>query len=114
MVVGDESALKVHVHTDDPGAALTLGRPGRLEGSRSRTCIARPRSARPLLELVPIDARPRWSRSSRARERAPLPEPGATQVVEGGQSMNPSTADILAAIEATPRRRWSCSRTTRT
>ena len=26
---------------------------------------------------------------------------GATQVVEGGQSMNPSTADILAAIEAT-------------
>jgi hypothetical protein len=25
---------------------------------------------------------------------------GATQVVEGGQSMNPSTADILAAIEA--------------
>ena len=26
---------------------------------------------------------------------------GATQIVEGGQSMNPSTADILAAIEAT-------------
>ena len=25
MVVGDRSALKVHVHTDDPGAALSLG-----------------------------------------------------------------------------------------
>jgi len=25
LVVGDESALKVHVHTDDPGAALSLG-----------------------------------------------------------------------------------------
>ena len=27
---------------------------------------------------------------------------GATRVIEGGQTMNPSTADILAAIEATP------------
>jgi dihydroxyacetone kinase-like predicted kinase len=25
LVVGDETALKVHVHTDDPGKALTLG-----------------------------------------------------------------------------------------
>ena len=25
LVVGDESALKIHVHTDDPGAALSLG-----------------------------------------------------------------------------------------
>ena len=33
MVVGDPSALKVHVHTDDPGAALSLGAAqGVLEG----------------------------------------------------------------------------------
>ena len=25
LVVGDATALKVHIHTDDPGAALTLG-----------------------------------------------------------------------------------------
>src|SRR5205823_7971048 len=25
LVVGDESAIKVHVHTDDPGAALSMG-----------------------------------------------------------------------------------------
>ena len=25
LVVGDSTALKVHVHTDDPGAALILG-----------------------------------------------------------------------------------------
>src|SRR5206468_1320805 len=25
LVVGDDTALKVHVHTDDPGAALSLG-----------------------------------------------------------------------------------------
>jgi DAK2 domain fusion protein YloV len=47
LVVGDPSALKVHVHTDDPGAALSLGtRVGTIEASRSTTCIARPRSAR--------------------------------------------------------------------
>ena len=28
LVVGDPSALKVHVHTDDPGAALSLGTAG--------------------------------------------------------------------------------------
>ena len=33
LVVGDPSALKVHVHTDDPGAALSLGtRVGAIEG----------------------------------------------------------------------------------
>ena len=40
---------------------------------------------------------------------------GATSVVEGGQSMNPSTAEILAADRRdAPRRRSSCCRTTRT
>src|SRR5262249_35596129 len=33
VVVGDDSALKVHVHTDDPGAALSLGTAaGTIEG----------------------------------------------------------------------------------
>ena len=27
---------------------------------------------------------------------------GATKIVEGGQTMNPSTAELVAAIEATP------------
>ena len=27
---------------------------------------------------------------------------GATRIVEGGQTMNPSTADIVAAVEAVP------------
>src|SRR6185437_13455553 len=25
LVVGDENAIKVHIHTDDPGAALSIG-----------------------------------------------------------------------------------------
>jgi DAK2 domain fusion protein YloV len=104
MVVGDETALKAHVHTDDPGAALTLGTAqGVVEGveiaNMHRQTEAR--EAR-LLELVP---EPRQSEvvavvagPGNARLFRDL---GATQVVEGGQSMNPATADIVAAVEAT-------------
>ena len=34
--------------------------------------------------------------------RALFESQGATRVIEGGQTMNPSTAEIVAAIEATP------------
>ena len=53
LVVGDASALKVHVHTDDPGAALALGtrrRHGRRrrdrEHARGRAASARAEPAR--------------------------------------------------------------------
>ena len=36
---------------------------------------------------------------------------GAARVIEGGQSMNPSTADIVAVIQSTPATRCSCCRT---
>jgi DAK2 domain fusion protein YloV len=103
MIVGDATALKVHLHTDDPGDALTLGV---AEGS---------------LEGVEIANMHRQTEERESRLLALVPEPrvcdvvavvagrgnvrlfeslGATQVVEGGQSMNPSTAEILAAVEA--------------
>ncbi len=102
MVVGDESALKVHVHTDDPGAALSVGSArGVLEGieiaNMHRQTEAR--EAR-LLETVAreTDVIAVVAGAGNARLFRDL---GATQIVEGGQSMNPSTADILAAVEAT-------------
>ena len=39
---------------------------------------------------------------------------GAASIVEGGQSMNPSTADIVDAIELAGAPRWSCCPTTAT
>src|SRR5439155_1572591 len=103
MVVGDESALKVHVHTDDPGAALSLGvTQGVVEGVEIAN-MHRQTEAREtrLLELVPD---PKESEvvavvagAGNARLFRSL---GPTQIVEGGQSMNPSTAEILAAVEA--------------
>jgi DAK2 domain fusion protein YloV len=103
MVVGDESALKVHVHTDDPGAALSLGvAQGELEAieianmhrqTEARETRLRLAAASQACELVAVVAGEGNERIFRSL--------GATQIVEGGQSMNPSTAEILAAIEAT-------------
>jgi DAK2 domain fusion protein YloV len=104
LVVGDASALKVHVHTDDPGAALSAGT---MLGTIDRVEIANmhrqtvQREER-LLEVVPRGA----ARSgvvavaAGAGNRRLFESLGAAEVVEGGQSMNPATADLVAAIDA--------------
>jgi DAK2 domain fusion protein YloV len=104
MVVGDESALKVHVHTDDPGAALSLGADrGVLEGIEIANMHRQTeeRETR-LLQLVSGDHATEVVAVVAGNGNARLFRGlGATQIVEGGQSMNPSTADLLAALEAT-------------
>ncbi|CAN5247999.1 DAK2 domain-containing protein [soil metagenome] len=105
-VVGDPEALKVHVHTDEPGRALEIGtRVGvidRVEIANMHEQTAQ-RSER-LLEAVP-DAPPAASGAVAVvagdGNRRLFESLGATQIVEGGQSMNPSTAELVAAIEAT-------------
>jgi len=105
LVVGDPSALKVHVHTDDPGAALSLGtRVGTIEGieiadMRRQTEEREER----LLAALPGGA----SRSAVVAvvagdgNRHLFEDLGAQRIVDGGQTMNPSTADLLAAVDAT-------------
>ena len=104
MVVGDRSALKVHVHTDDPGAALSLGTAaGTIEGveiadMRRQTEEREER----LLEAVVTDLRcAAVAVAAGEGNRRVFERLGAAKVVEGGQSMNPSTADLLEAVEAT-------------
>jgi DAK2 domain fusion protein YloV len=104
MVVGDESALKVHVHTDDPGAALSLGAAaGALDGIEiANMHLQTEQRETRLLELVPD---PRETEvvavvAGRGNERL-FRSLGVVGVVDGGQSMNPSTADLLAAVDAT-------------
>lgn len=109
LVVGDPTALKVHVHTDDPGAALSLGaRLGVLEGieianMHRQTAEREERLAGsgafdglPTLETGLVAVVPGEG------NRALFESYGATRVIEGGQTMNPSTAEIVAAVEATP------------
>ena len=107
LVVGDESALKVHVHTDDPGAALSLGtRLGTIDGveianmheqtiereARLLSAVPDPPSA--LSGVVAVVA---GDGNRRLFERLAL---GPVTVVEGGQTMNPSTADLLRAVQS--------------
>ncbi len=108
LVVGDPSALKVHVHTDDPGAALRLGTArGTIDGveianmhrqtlEREERLSAEALEGLPTLEtgvvvVAPGDGNRRLFESLRA-----------TRVIEGGQTMNPSTEEIVAAVDAAP------------
>jgi len=106
LVVGDPEALKVHVHTDHPGRALEVGtRVGvidRVEIANMHEQTTQ-REER-LLEAVP-DAPAAASGAvavvAGEGNRRLFQSLGATKIVEGGQTMNPSTADLVAAIEAT-------------
>ena len=109
LVVGDPSALKVHVHTDDPGAALSLGtRAGTIEGVEIADMHRQTEEREErLLAALPGGA----SRSAVVAvvagegNRRLFEDLGAERIVEGGQTMNPSTADLLDAIDATRRGR---------
>ena len=69
LVVGDSSALKVHVHTDEPGAALPRSRRREARSkSRSRTCAARRSSAS-------ADSRLRWQVYRRSRQASSQSSP---------------------------------------
>jgi DAK2 domain fusion protein YloV len=100
LVVGDASAIKVHVHTDDPGAALALGTAvGTLEQveianmhkqteQREERLHAGPAAVTEVVAVVAGDG-----------NRALFESTPCVRTVEGGQSMNPSAADLVAAID---------------
>jgi DAK2 domain fusion protein YloV len=104
LVVGDPSALKVHVHTDNPGAALTMGtRAGAIEGVEIADMHRQTEEREErLLAALPGEA----SRSAVVAvvagegNRRLFEDLGAERIVEGGQTMNPSTADLLEAVDA--------------
>jgi DAK2 domain fusion protein YloV len=105
LVVGDRDALKIHVHTDDPGKALSLA-VGR--GSIDRVEIADMHRQTDEREERLLAAVPAPTLSSvvavaaGAGNRRLFESLGAAQVIEGGQSMNPATAELVAAIESSP------------
>jgi uncharacterized protein len=104
LVVGDPTALKVHVHTDDPGRALQLATvQGVLEGVEVSN-MHRQTAAREVRVLESDDAGRGTTVvavSVGAGNRALFESLGA-EVVDGGETMNPSTEALLAAIEAAP------------
>ena len=107
VVVGDETALKVHVHTDDPGSALSLGTAaGTIEGVEIANMHEQQERRERRLSLVPSTRSKSGvvavvAGKGNRRLFETLAEPvGTIRVVAGGQTANPSTAELVAAIEA--------------
>jgi dihydroxyacetone kinase-like predicted kinase len=109
LVVGDSSALKVHVHTDDPGAALTAATAlGVVEGveianmhqqtvQREERLLETAGSATATLEAGEVGVVAVCPGQGNRRLFESL---GAARVIEGGQTMNPSAAELVDAIES--------------
>ena len=104
LVVGDRSAVKIHLHTDDPGRALSVGvREGALAGVEIADMHAQTEAReRRILRALPTavaSASALVAVSSGAGNRLLFENLGA-RVVDGGRTMSPSTDEILAALEA--------------
>lgn len=103
LVVGEGPLVRVHVHTADPGAALSRGV---AFGSLSRIKVDNmEEQARRLAERsVPqVAAMGPFSVVAVALGEGladVLRRLGAERVIQGGQTMNPSARELLAAVEA--------------
>ncbi len=99
LVVGDEATLKVHVHTDEPEAAVALfesaGEVSQLDVADMREQIAE-RSARLQAGRCAAVA------VAAGRGMRELYEGLGAFVVDGGETFNPSIYDLLAAIHEVP------------
>lgn len=111
VVVGDENLLKVHIHTNNPGKVLELAL---LRGELSKIKIDNMREQH--RELLVKEEDYKASEESNAAASKPIEkygavtvatgdgisdifkDLGASEIIEGGQTMNPSTEDILKSI----------------
>ena len=122
LVVGDSELVKVHVHTDDPSRVITLATGyGRLD----RLSVGDMSSQHARIRAEAAEAGPAPAEASRAEPAAPAGEArpnglglvavvsgqglveifrglGVDAIVEGGQTMNPSTQDMLEAVDSLP------------
>ena len=100
LVVGSRGAVKVHLHTDEPGGALALAtRVGVIEevDIKNMHVQTAERTERLLAESATCDVVAVCAGAGNARLFQSL---GAARIVEGGQSMNPAASEIVAAIDA--------------
>jgi uncharacterized protein len=105
LVVGSPDQLKIHVHTDDPSKALAyalgLGEVSdvHVHNMRRQTearaeALRAEAAARKPLGFVAVAAGEGLAEILRSL--------GVDEVVSGGQTMNPSTAELLQAIDRVP------------
>ena len=121
VVVDDESIIKVHVHTDHPGNAiengLTFGQLVNMKIENMRDQHERAKHEQVERKKAPAQNSTRTETYTPATPEKPVGfvsvcagsgieelfrDLGVDSLVSGGQTMNPSTDDILKAIELTP------------
>lgn len=121
VVADDEEIIKVHVHTEHPGKAveeaLTFGQlltvkienmkeqhrkaAEKYEREKARAA-AEEKKREALKPVAPVDEVGFVSVASGDGLETVFKDLGCQHVVNGGQSMNPSTEDIYEAVMATP------------
>ncbi|MBQ3095412.1 MAG: DAK2 domain-containing protein [Clostridia bacterium] len=113
VVVDDDEIIKIHVHTNNPGKAIEEGlKFGSLTSIKIENMKEQHTEKISMSEVRPVDDVPSVAAPEKKYGFAVVcagagvgelfRELGADQVVEGGQTMNPSTEDILKAVNATP------------
>ncbi len=109
VVVDDDEIVKVHVHTEEPGNAITHGLEygslvtSKIENMRAQNKAAGGASAKKFERVDPVDGEIGFVAVAAGDGLKSLfNDLGCENVVSGGQTMNPSTEDILAAVHATP------------
>ncbi len=115
VVLDDEELIKVHVHSDRPGDVLTealtygalqtvkvenmrLQHSAKLEEAQPNARKAPSPAPKPAAPVKPLGIVSVCAGEGLANLFREL---GADEIVSGGQTMNPSTEDILRAVEAT-------------
>src|SRR5699024_6658385 len=102
LVVSDDEIVKVHVHTEYPGEAMTMGqRYGslinmKIENMRKQHSAIIHKNEKDNEEMKEYAI---ISVVMGSGVKSLFESLGATDVIEGGQTMNPSTKDITEAIE---------------
>jgi len=109
LVVGDSSAVKVHVHSPEPGTPINFGAS---QGSLSRVIVENmqeqyqgfilSKAQQPLTPDEPVATISTVVVAPGPGLAQVFESLGASAVVPGGQTMNPSTEDLLRAVEQAP------------
>jgi DAK2 domain fusion protein YloV len=104
IVVGDESAVRIHIHTLDPGMIVQLAtKLGTLHQVSIRNMDEQHQDFLEMQkERMPTTDTAVIAVASGQGLVEVFSSLGAVAVVHGGQTMNPSTKDILQAVQAAP------------
>jgi DAK2 domain fusion protein YloV len=104
IVVGDDAAVRIHIHTLTPGNIISMGsKLGTLHQVSIRNMDEQHQDFLEMQkEKMPATDTAVIAIASGDGLKDVFGSLGAAAVVPGGQTMNPSTKDILQTVEATP------------